>query len=334
MACPGSKYPSSLPWVPALALVVSSLSIGCDAPLSALSPAGRQAQDIATLFWWMAGGAAVIWAMVNGLAIYAIRSRPHDRNKTRLFIIGGGAVLPTAVLTVLLIAGLGRVPDMFAPGDEDGPVVRISGEQWWWRVEYELDDGTRFELANELYLPVGKRVSLLLESADVIHSFWVPSLGGKMDLIPGRTNRWALEPTRTGIFMGACAEYCGVSHARMMLHAVVVEAQEFEDWARRQAAEAAPGAHQLPGARVFTEHGCPACHTVRGTPADGVIGPDLTHVGGRRAIGAGVLPNTVDGFQTWLVGISRLKPSVHMPAFDMLSDAELMQLALFLEGLE
>jgi cytochrome c oxidase subunit II len=318
----------------ALALVASSSSIGCEGPLSALSPAGRQAQEIATLFWWMVGGAALIWAVVNGLALYAIRSRPRDRNKTRLFIIGGGAVLPTLVLTVLLIAGLGRVPGMFAPGEEGGPVVRISGEQWWWRIEYALADGTRFELANELYLPVGRRVSLLLESADVVHSFWVPSLGGKMDLIPGRANRWALEPTRTGVFMGACAEYCGVSHAKMMLHVVVVEEHEFDDWARHQAADAALRARQRPGAGLFAAHGCPACHTVRGTGADGVIGPDLTHVGGRRAIGAGVLPNTADGFREWLVALSRLKPSVHMPAFDMLSDAELTQLALFLEGLE
>lgn len=314
------------------AVVASSLALACESPLSALSPAGSQAQEIATLFWWMVAGAALIWAVVNGLALYAIRSRPRDPRKTRLFIIGGGAVLPTAVLTVLLIVGLGRVPGLFAPGEAGGPVVRISGEQWWWRVQYQMDDGTQFELANELYLPVGRRLSLVLESADVIHSFWVPSLGGKMDLIPGRMNRWALEPTRTGVFMGICAEYCGLSHAKMMLHVVVVEPSAFEAWAERQAADAAPA--QVPGARVFATNGCPACHTLRGTTAKGVIGPDLTHVGGRVALGAGVLPNTEKGFREWLLEVARLKPGVHMPTFDMLSDTELSELASYLEGLE
>jgi cytochrome c oxidase subunit II len=317
----------------ALALVAA-----CDGPQSALSPAGRDAQTISVLFWWMAGGALVVWLIVVGLALYAVvyRSRAHDPRKTRLFIVGGGAAFPTIVLLVLLAFGLSRMPALLDHGDDNWPRIRVSGEQWWWRVTYELADGTRFELANELRLPVGRRTPLWLETPDVIHSLWVPSIAGKIDMIPGRVNRMALEPTRPGVFRGACAEYCGSSHAKMALHVIVVEPDEFEAWTRAERQPAPPPARGAAarGAELFTLHGCGACHTVRGTAADGRIGPDLTHVGSRHALGAGTVGAGIGGLARFIASAEQLKPGVRMPSFDMLSEPDLTALATYLDGLK
>jgi cytochrome c oxidase subunit 2 len=211
----------------------------------------------------------------------------------------------------------------------------VTGRQWWWRVRYPTPDGTPVELANEIRLPLGEPVEFLLESDDVIHSFWIPSLGGKVDMIPGRTTRLALLPTRAGVFRGICAEYCGSAHARMSFDVTVVEQAEFEDWLQRQRTPALSPTAPLAaaGGELFMSSGCGACHTIRGTPADGAIGPDLTHVGGRTSIGAGVLRNTGGAFLHWIAATEKLKPGVHMPAFDMLRHDELRALAAYLEDL-
>ena len=286
----------------------------------------------------MAGGAAVVWLVVMGIAVYSMvaRRREHEPRRTKLYIIGGGAAFPTIALTVLLVFGLGMMPDLQDHADDSDVRIHVSGEQWWWRVRYELPDGTELHLANEVVLPVGRRVPLFLESPDVIHSFWIPSLAGKVDMIPGRVNRMALEPTRTGVFRGTCAEYCGGPHAWMGLYGVVVEPSEFDAWARAQAEPAAAmsDATAQHGAEVFRVHGCGACHTVRGTSADGLVGPDLTHVGSRRSIGAALLPNDVESFERWIAHTDELKPGVHMPAFDMLASDELRALAVYLEALQ
>ncbi len=198
--------------------------------------------------------------------------------------------------------GLSMLPDLVAPAPEGSLKIVVSGEQWWWRVRYLPPGGEAIVLANEIRLPVGEPVEFRLESPDVIHSFWIPSLGGKMDMIPGRLTRLALEPTRTGVFRGVCAEYCGTSHALMSFYVVVMEKEEFDRWLAHQAAPAEPPAEPLAarGQELFLANGCGACHTVRGTPADGVIGPDLTHVGSRLSLAAGILPNEPDAFQRWI----------------------------------
>jgi cytochrome c oxidase subunit 2 len=322
----------------AAALALASVSIGCGGPPSALSPAGRDAEHIASLFHWLAGGAALIWLTVMGLTVYAVvlRDREHDRIKTKRVLVSGGTAVTTIIVTIMLVFGLRGMPALLDRGPEGPPRIYVSGEQWWWRVRYELAGGAQFELANELRLPRGARMPLFLVSPDVIHSLWVPALAGKVDMIPGRVNRMALQPTKTGVFPGVCAEYCGVSHARMMFHAVVIEPSEFEDWARAQQAVARaplPGAATR-GAELFAMHGCGACHAIRGTSARGVIGPDLTHVGGRVSIGAGTLENEIAGFETWLAKTKEVKPGVHMPAFDMLSIDERRAIATYLDGLQ
>jgi cytochrome c oxidase subunit 2 len=313
------------------------LLAGCGGPQSALEPAGRGAETIARLFWWMAGGTAVIWLAVVGLAFYAfhIQPGPHEK-QTALLIIGGGAVFPTLVLAVLLAFGLAEMPGLLAPAPEGSLRIAVTGEQFWWRVRYLPPDRAPVELANEIRLPVGERVQLILDSPDVIHSFWVPSIAGKMDMIPGRVTRLTLEPTKTGTFRGSCAEYCGESHALMSFHVVVQEREDFARWLESQGAPARPPARALAarGRELFLANGCGACHAIRGTPADGVVGPDLTHVGSRVSLGAGILRNEPGGFQRWIASPEHVKPGVLMPAFGMLPPDELRALAAYLEELK
>lgn len=304
---------------------------------SALNPAGLEAERIATLWWWMAGGTLVIWALVVALAVYAKRAGDdrYSEREARWLILGGGVILPTVVLTGLLIYGLWLLPALRGTEPPPGLRIEVVGERWWWRVRYLPEDGEPVVSANEIRLPVGEKVEFILSSPDVIHSFWIPSLGGKMDMIPGRVTRLVLEPRRVGRFRGACAEFCGASHAYMNFAAVVMEPAAFEAWLAGQAQPAAEPAEPLTrrGQTLFLANGCGACHTVRGTPADGVLGPDLTHVGGRLTLAAGLLPNDPAAFVRWIGHSDELKPEANMPAFGMLPAAELRAMAAYLESL-
>jgi cytochrome c oxidase subunit 2 len=315
-----------------------ALSAGCRGPQSALEPAGRGAEQIAALFWWMTGGSFVVWAAVIALTLYAIRARPIAEGKhwVPMLIIGGGAVVPTVVLAGLLTYGLALLPPLLAPAPEGSLKISVVGEQWWWRVRYHPADGEPVDLANEIRLPLGEPVTFELSSPDVIHSFWIPALGGKVDMIPGRRTRLTLQPTRTGIFRGICAEYCGASHALMAFDVVVVEKIEFARWLDAQRAPAVTPSTEpaLVGRDRFFANGCSACHAVRGADARGVVGPDLTHVGSRRTLGAGIIPNDPGGFLRWLEQTDRVKPGVHMPHFRMLPREELTALAAYLESLQ
>src|SRR5688572_29505262 len=207
-------------------------------PQSALDTAGRDAAQIAQLFDVMTVGAVVVWALVVAIAVYAIRSgESHSQRAANLLILGGGVALPTVVLGALLAYGLPVLPAILTPAPEGALRIHVTGKQWWWRVQYMTAQGI-VETANEIRLPVNERIELQLTSPDVIHSFWVPSIAGKMDLIPGRVTRLALEPTRTGVFRGACAEYCGASHALMAFDVTVTEPAEFQRWLDAQAGPA------------------------------------------------------------------------------------------------
>ncbi|QOR40748.1 cytochrome c oxidase subunit II [Billgrantia diversa] len=310
---------------------------GCSGPQSALQPAGVDAEQIARLFWWMGGFLILIWVLVIGCAVFVtyIRPRPHDSRAARWLILGGGVILPPVVLGVLLVFGLSLLPSLSAPA-EDGLQISVSGERWWWRVQYPTPSGDTVELANEVRLPVGERVGFRLTSPDVIHSFWIPSLGGKVDMIPGRTTRLYLEPTKVGVFRGACAEFCGTSHALMNFRVVVMEPDAFDTWLERQASPAQPPQGELArrGQEAFIANGCGACHTIRGTSADGVLGPDLTHVGSRLSLGAGTLPTDTEAFERWIRHPDAIKPGVNMPAFGMLPAAQLSAIAAYLSELK
>src|SRR5688572_28028354 len=288
-----------------LIYVGALLLFGCGGVQSALNPAGREASRIFDIFWWMTAGSVIVWLVVIGLALYCARVPPEwcTRRKTNLLIIGAGALVPTVVLSLVLVYGLAPLPALVAPAPDGTLKVAVSGEQWWWRVRYILPDGETVELANEIHLPVGEQVEFELDSPDVIHSFWIPSLGGKVDMIPGRVTRLVLNPTKVGLFRGVCAEYCGASHALMRFSVVVQEMDEFGRWLTDQAKPALPPADGVAarGRDLFLGSGCGACHAVRGTPADGVVGPDLTHVGSRLSLAADTLTNERDTFRQWVV---------------------------------
>jgi cytochrome c oxidase subunit 2 len=287
----------------------------------------------------MAIGAGIVWLAVVALGVFAIRAgtRPAaNGRRDALLIIGGGAVVPSVLLAVLLVRGLALLPELLARAPQGSLQVSVSGEQWWWRVRYHSTGGEMIDLANEIRLPVDAPVEFHLESPDVIHSFWIPSLGGKVDMIPGRRTRLTLQPLKTGVYRGVCAEYCGTGHALMAFPVVVLEQQEFQGWLAHQARPA-----QLPveplairGQELFLANGCSACHAIRGTPADGMVGPDLTHVGSRLSLGSGTLPSARGDFVRWIAQTRTVKPGVHMPAFGMLPPADLEALGAYLKGLE
>jgi cytochrome c oxidase subunit 2 len=313
-------------------------SAGCTGVQSSLAPGGRQAEQIAELYWWMAGAASFIWVAVIALAAWCVHlsSGTPNRTRDRVLIVGGGVVVPLVVLTALLVYGLRMIPPIVARAPEGSLRIAVTGEQWWWRVRYERTDGEAVELANEVRLPVGEPVQFRLDSDNVIHSFWIPALGGKMDMIPGRVTWLTLHPVRTGYYRGACAEYCGGSHALMAFDVEVMPREAFDRWLAQQAqpATAPMTALAQQGSDAFFSAGCSACHTIRGTPATGRIGPDLTHVGSRRTLAASLLPNDVDAFRRWIAQPQRIKPQAHMPRFEMLPAGDLTALASFLEALE
>jgi cytochrome c oxidase subunit 2 len=311
----------------------AALLAGCDGIQSALDPAGRESEALATLFWAMLAGAAVIWAAVIGVALYAGRSGEAPR-AARL-CLAAGVILPTVVLAGLLLYGLKTMAALRPAGE--GLTITVTGEQWWWRVVYHpAGGGEAVGSANEIRLPLGVRTELRLLAGDVIHSLWIPALAGKLDMIPGRTTRLVVEPTRTGEFRGVCAEYCGTSHALMAFPVVVMEKAAFEAWLRRQAAPAAPPA--TPAARrgrdLFMQVGCSGCHRVAGTPAAGSIGPDLTHLAGRRSLAAGILPNDETALRRWIAHPDEVKPEAKMPGFAVLGEADLAALVAYLAGLQ
>lgn len=323
--------------LPSAALAALIGLAACEGPQSALAPGGREAKLVADLFWVMLAGAAAIWSAVMAIAVYAARTDPkrHNGRVPDALIIGGGVVFPLVTLTALLSYGLFLMPQLRA--ENGGLRLTVSGEQWWWRVAYEREPGAKAIVgANEIRLPVGERVEILAESPDVIHAFWIPSLGGKIDMIPGRVNRFVLEATEPGIYRGVCAEYCGDSHALMAFTAVAMEPDAFAAWLRHIEAPAQEprSAQAVEGRRLFLESGCGSCHAIRGTPADGMIGPDLTHVGGRESLAAGILPNTVDALRRWIAYPKRVKPGAKMPSFAMLPEAEIEAIAVYLNGLE
>jgi cytochrome c oxidase subunit 2 len=322
----------------AIACATTSIATtSCEGAQSALAPAGRGAERIDELFWGMTIGFAVVWLAVVALALYAYRNdKAIGDGAARALIVIGGVVIPIAVLTGLLAYGLSIMPSLLPSEQRADVQIQVIGHQYWWRVRYVREGEPAVELANELHLPAGKRVELQLESRDVIHSFWIPSLGGKVDMIPGRTTRLVLEPVKPGIYRGTCAEYCGASHAWMSFHAVVVEPARFEQWLAAQASPARAPTEPVAarGATLFIANGCGACHAIRGTAADGVIGPDLTHFGSRHSLAAGALPNDASALRRWISHTTDVKPAVHMPMFGMLPPDTVDALAAYLKGLQ
>jgi cytochrome c oxidase subunit 2 len=309
--------------------VTALILAGCNAEQSMLHPAGEDAAAISNLFWAMAIGAALIWLLVMGTTVYAVlgRRRPTSEKFADRFILFGGVAFPTVTLAILLVFGLALLPD-WVRADTPDLRVHVTAEQYWWRIGYEQPDGTIVETANELHLPNGQTAEFVLNSTDVIHAFWIPALGGKIDIIPGRTNLWRLKPTDAGVYRGVCAEFCGPSHALMAFPVVVHDPVDFAAWLEGEVAPATSDNALIQSA------GCAACHAVRGTDATGRVGPDLTHFASRRTMAAGTLPITADNLATWLLDPDHIKPDARMPGYAMLPESERAALVSYLLDLK
>jgi cytochrome c oxidase subunit 2 len=313
------------------------LLAGCGTDVqSAMTPRGTQAGQIANLAWWLFGLGAVVLAIVMVALWLAIRGAPRVRAALAQdrAIVALGLIFPVVTLTLLLGYCVWLMRSQLSPADaRDTLRIEVTGEQWWWRVTY--GGANPFASANEIAIPVGRPIEFILKAADVIHSFWVPSLGGKVDMIPGRTTQLRITAERPGIYRGQCAEYCGGPHALMAFEVIAMPPAEYDAWLARQSAPARAPSNDTEqrGQSLFVSAGCGACHAVRGTPAVGVIGPDLTHFGSRRSVGIDTLRLSADNVTRFVANGQQIKPGNRMPEFRIFSADEHAALAAYLLSL-
>ncbi|MBI4638714.1 MAG: cytochrome c oxidase subunit II [Candidatus Rokubacteria bacterium] len=327
--------PRASAWLPLPAVMLG----GCawDAPMTTVIPRSDLARAILPVYEIITWTAAAI-ALVVFVALAWILVR---------FRAGTGAPLPAqtpghslleitwtiAPAFVLLVIGIPTIQVIFRTQEPPPPralEVTVLGKQWWWEFRYPA---LGVVTANELHLPAGRPVVLRLEGPDVIHSFWVPQLGGKRDVVPGRSNQIVLTADTPGEYWGQCAEFCGASHARMGMRVIVDAPDAFDRWVSAQRAPAVePAGPAADGKTIYARSACVGCHTIRGLSA-GVLGPDLTHFGSRTMVAAGLLPNTVENVAAWVRNPAAFKPGVKMPALG-LSDAEARAVAVYLTSLK
>ena len=313
---------------------------------SALAPAGPQAERVHALWQFMWIVSAGVWVIVVLAALYAAyhrrrlavevprESAPADGLGMRNAVVGATA-LTIVILFVFLVLDF-RTGQAYTTPPKGALAVKVTGHQWWWEVEYPSDRPNQtFTTANEIHVPVGRPVVLELHSADVIHSFWPPSLVGKRDLIPGYTSTLWFRADTAGVYRGQCAEFCGHQHAKMALSIVAEPPQKFSAWMTQQRDTAHTPTDSLPrrGQEVFLSSSCVMCHSIQGTPAGSRIGPDLTHLASRLTIAAGTLPNNRGNLAGWIVDPQSIKPGTQMPS-NQLSPADLQALLAYLGTLQ
>ena len=311
---------------------------GCGNQQSALDPKGPEAYQLAQLACLLFAFGTVVLLLVMFAILLAIRGGTGTRALLAApgTVVWCGVVFPAVTLTALLACGVWLTrASIGSSGDADAVHIEVVGEQWWWRVAYRQSDGPPIATANEIRIPVGKPIVFTLRSADVIHSFWVPNLGGKVDMIPGRANRLSFTAERPGIYRGVCAEFCGDQHARMAFEVVAVPPHEFDAWLQEQGRPAAEATSEAArrGRDIFLGAGCGACHTVRGTSAAGVLGPDLTHLGARRSVGVDTLAATQANIARFISEGQHIKPGNLMPPFRIFPAGDLDAVAAYLAGL-
>lgn len=311
-----------------LAMVVALLMAGCNGVQSSLAPAGDQSAAIDHVWQIMVWTCSTIYLFTLGALAWAIwrRRTVAVREGVSRDPLLSRALFAWVVLVVGLLTwfvAVSFLADRRLHGGTPDLEIRITAKQWWWQVEYlSPEPSQQFTTANELRLPRDRTARIELKSGDVIHSFWVPALSGKEDLIPGYTNAVFLTPRRDGAFRGQCAEFCGLQHAHMALDVQVTDEATFRAWTAKQLAPApSPSSTTaLRGAEVFNRTACATCHTVRGTPAGGRVGPDLTHLASRRTLAAGALPMERDAMAKWLDDPPHPKPGNLMPAVPLSKD--------------
>lgn len=330
--------------------VILLAATGCGAPQQMFSDATDGAARVTTLTWFMIIVAAIVYVVVIALMLAGMwRNRQRDPHAVDLsrpgirWVVIGGGIMPAVVLTAVFLVALtamGRYPGgrpARGPARDAVTTVDVTANQWWWQVKYAFPDLTRsFTTANEIHVPVGEPVLLRMHTADVIHSFWVPRLQGKIDMIPGQQNEMRLVAREPGVYPGQCAEFCGAQHAKMKMVIVADPPAQFRQWVQRQLAPAATPTDSLTvlGQRLFVAGPCSTCHTVRGTPALGQVAPDLTHMGSRLTIAAGWLPNSPGNLEAWIANAQSIKPGNRMPTLSVYSGRELRAVAAYVASLK
>ena len=319
---------------------------GCKSLQSTLGEGGPAAERLGELSGWIyfafIAVTVVMWVLI---AFIGLRRRgsfdehaPVDAGGGQGWILIGGFLVPLVMLTVIFVRGL-TVMAAFPLHDgesEQDAEIRITGHQWWWQLDYQIGPlHDRFRTANEIHIPTGRPVTIELTSADVIHSFWIPRLHGKVDLIPGAKTSIRIQAEEPGVFHGQCAEFCGVQHAKMKLLLVAEPPHQFQQWLDEQRQEAAqPGTEDaVLGQAVLLDHACPLCHTIRGTQARGSVGPDITHLAGRQMIGANILERNTANVAAWATHAQSLKPGSKMPNLTQFRGRELRLLTTYLQSL-
>jgi cytochrome c oxidase subunit 2 len=328
----------------AVALATLCLA-GCAGTHSALHPGGPRARQIADLMLLFFGVSAVVYLLVIGFLIWAMLRRKRDsRGISESSIASADAtsrlVIASALgVTVVVLIGLALSDFLtqrtLSARDPNAIRVLVTAHQYWWEIDYGAAiPSQRIKTANELHIPAGKPVELTLTSRDVIHSFWLPSITGKKDLIPGHTNTEVLVAKKPGIYTGQCAEFCGLQHAKMRLTLHVDTVEQFDRWKQRELAPSRTpvSKSEQRGRQVFTSSSCILCHTIQGIEAAATVGPDLTHIAARRTLAAGALPNTEANLASWILAPHRIKPGALMPATE-LSPQDLTALASYLASL-
>ncbi|MEJ2053235.1 MAG: cytochrome c oxidase subunit II [Calditrichaceae bacterium] len=301
--------------------------------------ASPQARDINTLFFQFTIISAIIVLIIAGAIIYsAIRFRASKRPETPPQISGNKkleitwTVVPFLLLTFFFYLTVKAMKDINQPVTNRNPDIKIIAHQWWWDMRYP---DYNIITANELHIPAGKRLLMEFESADVIHSWWVPELGRKTDVVPGRQNYGWIEADTAGVYPGKCSEYCGTEHAWMLIRVVAEPQEKFEQWVKHQQKTPHPPTDSLAlaGRSIFQRKACAGCHAIRGTAATSHMGPDLTHLASRKTLLSGMLNNNKQNLREWLKNPQKIKPGANMPNF-MLSKNEIDELTDYLEGLQ
>jgi cytochrome c oxidase subunit 2 len=309
---------------------------GCGGDQNTLDPAGHPEREITHLFWVMLAVAAVGFGVIAVLLLlgWVRRSQPtlpggHGERAANAVVIGMGIALPIVLLSALFFwSDIFVLRSTAAPAKGSTAItIDVIGHQWWWEVRYP---GTAAVTANEIHIPVRTPVTVVATTADVIHSFWVPRLNRKVDMIPGLTNRVLLIADRPGVYRGQCAEFCGLQHAHMAVLVMAQTKTAYERWLAHNEQPAATGGRA--GRQAFFSNACADCHQLRGTEAHGTVGPDLTHFASRTTFAAGTLGNTPANLAAWLRGPQHVKPGNKMPDVQ-LGDAERRSLQSYLESL-
>jgi cytochrome c oxidase subunit II len=330
----------------ATAWIARSRAAHAGGPMSYLHSFGPAGYPVTRLGWGLGLVACAVVVIIAGLLLGAIfRSRRAAAKPASALAVhrdGGGMAwiyigvgLSIVVLAVCMVWTLVVIAAVAQPRTAPGLTVRVTASQWWWALRYDNPEAARtFTTANEIHIPVGQPVRFELDSADVIHSFWIPKLGGKTDVIPGQTNITWLQADQPGVYRGQCAVFCGAEHARMALIVVAQTPKDFNAWQARQLTDPPlPGTTLArTGEQVFQSH-CAACHTVRGTPAGGHVGPDLSHLMSRQTLAAGALPNSVGNLAGWIMNPQTIKPGSRMPD-QILSSGQLAAVVTYLQTLQ